>query len=218
VTPRGSWVGPEDIIGCARRRGCGQAAETGIRRYRPIDLNALIEPFTGAAVLGLALAVLVLLILALLQARRVASLRGRLDRLTRGADGASLDAVLDAHLDKVFAVARELDELSARSAVLEAAGRRAIQRVGLVRFNPFEDTGGNQSFAMALTDAAGTGFIVSSLHSRTGTRVYAKAVTEGRSDGALSDEEQAALRIALARPLASVDDRGLDGDRAAGPA
>ena len=71
--------------------------------------------------------------------------------------------------------------------VLEAAGRRAIQRVGLVRFNPFEDTGGNQSFALALTDATGNGFVVSSLHSRTGTRVYAKAITGGRSDGALSD-------------------------------
>ena len=127
-------------------------------------------------------------------------LRTRLDRLTRGADDADLGSVLDAHLDKVYAVARELDGLSDRSAVLEAAGRRAIQRVGLVRFNPFEDTGGNQSFAMALTDAAGNGFIVSSLHSRTGTRVYAKAITDGRSDGALSDEEQAALRIALAGP------------------
>ena len=138
-----------------------------------------------------------LLLLAVVQARRIGRLQGRLDRLTRGADDADLGAVLDAHLDKVFAVARELDVLSARSTVLEAAGRRAIQRVGLVRFNPFEDTGGNQSFAMALTDDVGNGFILSSLHSRTGTRVYAKAITGGRSDGALSDEEQAALRIAL---------------------
>jgi hypothetical protein len=102
----------------------------------------------------------------------------------------------------VFAVARELDELSARSAVLEADTRRAIQRIGLVRFNPFEDTGGNQSFALALTDAAGDGFVVSSLHARTGTRVYAKAIVAGRSDAALSAEEAEALRLALARPAA----------------
>jgi hypothetical protein len=178
----------------------------------------VVEPFTGAALVALALAVFVLLLLTLVQARRIGRLRTRLDRLTRGADGANLDAVLDAHLDKVFAVARELDELSARSAVMEAAGRRAIQRVGLVRFNPFEDTGGNQSFAMALTDAAGNGFIVSSLHSRTGTRLYAKAIVEGRSDAALSEEEQEALRIALARPGAAADDRRTGRDRAAGPA
>jgi uncharacterized protein DUF4446 len=151
----------------------------------------------GAAVVGLAAAAAVLLVLVLILARQTGRLRRRLDGLTRGEDGRSLDAVLDAHLDKVFAVAREVDELSARSAVLEAAGRRAIQRVGLVRFNPFEDTGGNQSFALALTDAAGTGFVVSSLHTRTGTRVYAKAVVDGRSDGALSVEEEEALRLAL---------------------
>ena len=91
--------------------------------------------------------------------------------------------------------------LSARSAVLEANGRRSIQRVGLVRFNPFEDTGGNQSFALALTDAGGDGFVVSSLHSRTGTRLYAKTVVAGRSDAALSSEEAEALRQALAAPV-----------------
>ena len=65
--------------------------------------------------------------------------------------------MLDAHLDKVDDVSRELDELAARMAVLEGAQRKAFQRVGLVRYNPFEETGGNQSFALALLDAAGDG-------------------------------------------------------------
>ena len=50
----------------------------------------------------------------------------------------------------------ELDDLAARSAVLEAVQRKAVQRVGLVRFNPFEDTGSNQSFVLAMLDARGT--------------------------------------------------------------
>ncbi len=144
-----------------------------------------------------------LLVLAIVQARRMGRLRQRLEGLVRGAEGTSLDAILATHFDKVDAVARELDELSARSAILESSGRRAIQRVGIVRFNPFEDTGGNQSFALALTDAAGSGFVLSSLHSRSGTRVYAKAVTAGRSDGALSEEEAEALRLAMAAPSAA---------------
>ena len=68
----------------------------------------------------------------------------------------------------------------------------------MVRFNPFEDTGGNQSFALALLDATSSGLIVSSLHSRTGTRIYAKGVSAGRADGAVSEEEQEALRQAMA--------------------
>jgi len=133
----------------------------------------------------------------IVQTRRISRLGRRLDGITRGADGRSLEAVLDAHLDKVFSVVRDVDELSARSAMLESSGRRAVQRVGLVRYNPFEETGGNQSFALAMTDANGDGVVISSLHARAGTRLYAKAVAAGRSDAALSAEEAEALRIAL---------------------
>jgi hypothetical protein len=163
----------------------------------PIDLNAAVASYVGPVVVGLGVAVVVLLLLVIFEASRIGRLQRRIDALTRGADGSNLDGVIAAHLDKVVAVGRELDDLAARSAWLEASGRHAIQRVALVRFNPFEDTGGNQSFAVALVDAVGTGVVISSLHSRTGTRIYAKTVAEGRSDGALSAEEQEALRRAL---------------------
>ena len=82
--------------------------------------------------------------------------------------------------------------------MLERVQRKAVQRVGLVRFNPFEDTGGNQSFALAMLDQHGDGFVVSSLHARAATRVYGKAIAGGRSEAALSEEEAEALRLALA--------------------
>ena len=71
-----------------------------------------------------------------------------------------------------------------------------IQRVGVVRFNPFPDTGGNQSFVMALLDARGDGVVLSSLHSRGGTRVYLKQVNAGKAETALSEEELEAIRRA----------------------
>jgi hypothetical protein len=142
----------------------------------------------------------VLLLLVVWQAVRIGRLRRRLEGITRGEHGRSLEAILDAHLDKVFQVGRELDELAARAAILEANGRRAFQRIGLVRFNPFEDTGGNQSFVVALLDANGDGFVLSSLHARAGTRVYAKALSGGRADAQLSNEETEALRRAMSDP------------------
>jgi hypothetical protein len=196
--------------------GGPRARRVRIGRTRPIDLNAAVEPVVGVAIVGLLVAVAVLLVLLIYVARQVGSLRRRLDGLTRGANGRSLDDVLDAHIDKVYAVARELDELSARAAVLEGVGRRSIQRVGLVRYNPFEDTGGNQSFALALTDAKGDGIVLSSLHTRTGTRVYAKAISGGRSDGALSDEEREALRLAMTQPAAGSTDGPRSRERVAG--
>lgn len=95
-------------------------------------------------------------------------------------------------------MARQLDDVAARTAILEAAQQRAFQRVGLVRFNPFEDTGGNQSFTLALLDAAGDGWVLSSLHARTGTRIYAKSLKGGRADAELSAEESAAIAQATA--------------------
>ncbi len=160
-------------------------------------LNALVDPNIGAVVLALAGACVVLAILVILLVRRSSRLERRLQGLTRGADGQSLEAILDAHLDKVYAVARDLDEVTTRTAVLEAVLRRTFQRVGLVRFNPYEDTGGNQSFALAVVDAQGNGFVISSLHARSGTRVYGKSVSAGGSESNLSGEEMEALRIAI---------------------
>jgi Protein of unknown function (DUF4446) len=162
------------------------------------DLNALVSPYLGVIVVVLAVVCLLLLALVIVLLRRTSRFEGRFAGLTRGAEGQSLESILDAHLDKVYGVAREVDELAARSAILEAAQRKAFQRIGLVRFNPFEDTGGNQSFALALLDEQGDGFVVSSLHARAGTRVYGKAISRGTSEANLSAEEAEALRIALA--------------------
>lgn len=131
-------------------------------------------------------------------ARRTRKLDARLSGITRGAEGRSLEAVLDAHLENVFAITRQLDDVEARTAVLEATQRKTFQRVGLVRYNPFEETGGNQSFALALLDASGDGWVLSSLHARAATRVYAKAIKGGRSDAGLSAEESAAIAQATA--------------------
>ena len=116
-----------------------------------------------------------LLVMVLVLARRVGRVDARLRGLTRGEEGQSLEDVLGAHLEKVHGLGREVERLTARTGALETAGLRAFQRVGLVRYNPFEETGGNQSFALALLDAEGNGWVLSSLHARSGTRVYAKA-------------------------------------------
>ena len=178
----------------------GRLGQPSQRRTSAIDLNAIIDANFGAIVIALAAAVLMLLFLVVLLARRAGRLSNRLDAITRGSNERSLEAILEAHLTRVHQVVRDLDEVEARTALLERDLKRTFARVGLVRYNPFEDTGGNQSFALALLDAHGDGFVVSSLHTRNQTRVYAKGVKAGRSDAAVSDEEAEALRIALAPP------------------
>ena len=166
------------------------------------DLNRARHPGHSAPiVIALAVACVVLLVIVHRAARgaRRSSTAGSPRLTARRATATSLEAILEAHLDKVYAVAREVDELGARTAVLERTQRRAFQRIGLVRFNPFEDTGGNQSFALALLDQQGDGFVVSSLHARAGTRVYGKAVAErARRRRPCPTRRAEALRLALA--------------------
>jgi hypothetical protein len=76
-------------------------------------------------------------------------------------------------------------------------GRLHIQRVGLVRFNPFSDTGGSQSFTLSLLDGHDNGLVMTSLYARTGHRWYIKEVISGKGkELVLSKEEQTAVQKA----------------------
>ncbi len=89
---------------------------------------------------------------------------------------------------------KSLEQLNLSYARLEKNSLSHIQKVGLVRFNPFKDTGGDQSFILALVDAENTGVVISSLHTRTGTRWYAKGIVRGKGvEHELSHEEEKAL-------------------------
>lgn len=78
------------------------------------------------------------------------------------------------------------------------ANKAHLQKIGFNRFNPFTNTGGNQSFAIGLLDENGDGIVISSLHSREATRIYAKPIIKGKSaDLGLSAEEKQALKQAL---------------------
>ena len=74
-----------------------------------------------------------------------------------------------------------------------ASPASALQHVGVVRFNPYHDTGGDYSFAVALLDAAGAGVVISGLYHRDRCRVYATPVSAWDSSYQLTDEERDAI-------------------------
>ena len=121
----------------------------------------------------------------------------QLDALLRanGGDG-GLEKLL-ARLTSLERDAAMLDVLQTAMRELELRQNQSFQSVGLVRFNPFTDMGGDQSFALSIVDSYGNGFVVSSLHGRTATRVYAKTVKRGQSTQTVSTEEQAAIDQAM---------------------
>ena len=114
----------------------------------------------------------------------------------RRAGASTVGADPSADAERVAALAAQLTEIGRRLAAVETQGQRTIQHVGVVRFNPFADTGSNQSFVLAILDARGDGFVLSSMHSRQQTRVFLKSVAAGKAETALSEEESEAIRRA----------------------
>jgi hypothetical protein len=90
----------------------------------------------------------------------------------------------------------DLAALRSRVAKLEATAARSLQRVGFVRFNAFPDVGSELSYALAVVDGDGNGFLVSSIYSREEVRTYAKAIRGFAADKELSDEERRAIELA----------------------
>jgi hypothetical protein len=117
----------------------------------------------------------------------------RFRRVIKDTKGDSLEHLLIGHMKSLEMTRREIKKVSAAHEYLEAMTTRSIQKLGLVRFNPFHDTGSNQSFSLALLDLYDNGVVISSIHGREGTRVYAKALQSGRSEHHLSEEEQQAI-------------------------
>ena len=91
----------------------------------------------------------------------------------------------------------QLEILSKNLADLQKKSKLSIQRVGMVRFNPFNEVGSNQSFSLALLDDNNDGLVITSLYTRQENRIYGKPVKDGSSEYTLSNEEKQAIEKAI---------------------
>jgi hypothetical protein len=128
---------------------------------------------------------------------RLLILDKRLTRLLSGRRANDFEDVIDEFVktarrldERTKMIAQEIDSINDRLA-------KALQKIHTIRFNPFRDQGGNQSFATAFMDERGDGVVISSLYSRDKVSVYAKPLTEGKSEYELSEEEKEVVSKAL---------------------
>lgn len=113
--------------------------------------------------------------------------------------GDNLEQVLASYLKRVNEVSAHNEELDEAYRKLAASLSLASQKLSIVRFNPFGDTGGDQSFVLAVLDSHNSGYVLTSIHGREGTRVYVKPIDYGKSKYTLSAEELQALTQASKR-------------------
>jgi len=121
----------------------------------------------------------------------------RYQQLTKGTNGRNLDKILRKIMSDQEKTKKSLDLNQKSVAALKKETRNYLQKKALVRYNPFNQTGGNQSFSLALLDGENSGIVISSFHSREGTRLYTKRVIKGKTDNSFSEEEKNAIKKAV---------------------
>lgn len=122
-------------------------------------------------------------------------LKKRVDIFFKGG-AENLEKFLSSQAEKIEIQEKELEQLKKEVLRLGGVSQKSFQKIGFVRFNPFREVGGNQSFSIALLDSKNNGFVITSIFTREGNRVYAKEVKEGKSQYQLSDEEKDAIEKA----------------------
>ena len=155
--------------------------------------------------------IIALIVIVALQLGFLASLSARLNRtnklvrdLLTGPEGEDLEALLQRCLGESRQAIARGDELEQRLIGMGTQMRACVQKLGVVRFDAYGDVSGEQSFSMALLDGLNNGAIITGLFGRTDSRCYGKAVLDGRTEQALSEEEDEALKIALNGGIATM--------------
>jgi len=152
-----------------------------------IDNNSLIILAITSALAVFLLALNILLLV------HVLGMRERLKIFFQGSKAQDLEDLLAQQIKRQMNSEKEIKELFKSSKDLLKMATKSIQKVAVVRFNPFKDTGGDQSFAIALLDLTDSGIVISSLFTREGTRVYSKPIEKGKSKYPLTKEEEMAI-------------------------
>ncbi|MBS1707238.1 MAG: DUF4446 family protein [Armatimonadetes bacterium] len=129
-------------------------------------------------------------------ARQVKTLRSGWAGLLDGVDGANVEKMLHDHHRRSDQSEARIDVLEARMDTSEAKMKTAKRYVGLVRFDAFDDVGGQQSFSIAVYDEDGNGAVLTSQIGREQARVFGKQLYGGKSEVSLSAEEQQAIEVA----------------------
>ncbi len=111
--------------------------------------------------------------------------------------GEQIDEILKKYIDTVEKVEENQEELENYYNKLDENMNTCMQKVGLVRYSAFKDTGSDLSFALAILDKYNDGIVLNGIYSREMSNIYAKPIKEGKSTYTLSEEEKEAIEKAI---------------------
>ena len=112
-------------------------------------------------------------------------------------NGENIEEDLENYIYRVERVEKENNQIKELINSLDSNMENCIQKIGMVRYNAFKDTGSNLSFALALLDENNNGVVFNGIYSREMSNIYAKPVEKGQSKYTVSEEEKEAIQMAV---------------------
>jgi hypothetical protein len=127
----------------------------------------------------------------------LAKLNKNQKKLFKGKQAQDLEPIILKNNENITELFEKTEDLYQKTDKINKHSLKSLHKVGLLRFNPFREIGGDQSFSLALLDDENSGAIISSLYSREGVRIYCKSIQKGTSTKhPLTEEEKKAIQIA----------------------
>lgn len=160
-------------------------------------LKQLTDQYMPELVLAAAVMALLSLILVCINWLRTGKILRKYKRLMRGVDNKNLEALLYEHLANLQQGLTRLKDAELSLTELKSKLGCCIQRVGIIRYNAFEQMGGDQSYSIALMNDHGTGFVITGLYGRNASTTFAKPLHNKQSKYPLSVEETQAIERAF---------------------
>ena len=151
----------------------------------------------GYILLGLLIILLILIVLVIVQITRFSKLKKRYEKFMRGKNAASLENdIADIFQDMKF-LKTSVEKNKKDIRVLYKNMESTFQKVGIIKYDAFNQMGGKLSFSLALLDENDNGFILNSVHSSDGCYSYTKIIKNGKCEINLGEEEKQALDMAM---------------------
>ena len=140
-----------------------------------------------------------LLILYILNCMKLSKLRKNYATfMTKLGKGENINEMLEGSVKNVDEIKAENKEIIEYCQKLDDRSNDYLKKMGMVRYNAYKDTGSNLSFALAILDNENNGFVLNGIYARDNSNIYAKPVVNGKSEYVLSNEEEEAIRKAIA--------------------
>lgn len=162
-----------------------------ISEYLGIDSDYII--------IGLVVVVLILLVLTIINIVQMRKLKKGYKVFMSGKGAKNLEDTLIKRLNQVDALMESNDENKKNIKELFSNMQITYQKMGLIKYDAFNEMGGKLSFSLAMLDKRDNGFIINAMHTREGCYTYIKEIVDGNSIIVLSEEEQKALNRAMGK-------------------